>query len=78
MASHFPSMEEFDPSIDAAAGAGGGDNLDFLQREQQALGDLFDTADSSAFPDLLNTGDAGNNATSEFEKSFPALDNDQV
>ncbi|KAF8423609.1 clathrin light chain [Tirmania nivea] len=75
MASHFPSIEELDPYIDSTAGAGGGENLDFLQREHQALGDLFDTTDSSGFPDLLNTGDAGNNATSEFEKSFPALEN---
>ncbi|RPB22277.1 hypothetical protein L211DRAFT_839924 [Terfezia boudieri ATCC MYA-4762] len=77
MASHFPSIEDFDPSIDPVAGTGGGESLDFLQREQQALGDLFDTTDSSAFPDLLNTEDAGNNATSEFERSFPALDHDQ-
>lgn len=58
MESHFPSIEELDPS----------------------LGDLLsttDTADSSAFPDLLNPEDAGNNETSEFERSFPALDDDQ-
>lgn len=78
MASHFPSIEELDPTLDTTTGSGEGEDLDFLKREQEALGDLFDTTDSSAFPDLLNSDNAANAATTEFERSFPALDDDQV
>jgi len=71
MASHFPSIEEIDPSLDNSVAVGGdtGENLDFLQREQEALGDFFDTS----VPVLLQSDDASN-ATAEFERSFPALD----
>ena len=72
MASRFPSIEDFDPSLDEQlAPSGGNPNLDFLQREQNALGELFDT-DASNFPELLDADPA----QSQFEKSFPALDNE--
>lgn len=79
MASHFPSIEDFDPSLETTGGdADTGDNMDFLKREQAALGELFDN-DASAFPDILDGatgGDNDNAAITEFESSFPALDND--
>ncbi|KAI5796387.1 clathrin light chain [Peziza echinospora] len=72
MASRFPSIEDFDPSLDdQLAPSGSNPNLDFLQREQHALGELFDT-DASSFPELLDADPA----QSQFERSFPALDNE--
>lgn len=79
MASHFPSIQELDPSLDNSIDTAGdsGENLDFLKREKEALGNLFETTDS--FPVLLDPEDAANaSATVEFEKSYPALDTDQV
>ncbi|KAF8466631.1 clathrin light chain [Kalaharituber pfeilii] len=78
MASHFPSIEELDPTLDNQLDTGGSDaNLDFLKREQEALGELFEN-DTSTFPDLLDSGDVPDtSATAQFEKSFPALDDTQ-
>lgn len=79
MASHFPSLQELDPSLDNSIDTAGdtGENLDFLKREKEALGNLFEATDT--FPVLLDSEDAANaSATAEFEKSYPALDTDQV
>ena len=76
MASHFPSIEDFDPSLDEQLNTSDSNpNLDFIKREQEALGGFFE-GDASAFPDLMESTE-DNAATTEFERSFPALD-DQV
>ncbi|MCJ1440091.1 MAG: hypothetical protein MMC23_000573 [Stictis urceolatum] len=90
MADRFPSIEDFDEGDTEVKGGASGSgvanaNDDFLTRERAALGDDADffaaTGDDAvmnedASNDLLGGGDMiGGEEVTEFESSFPAIDN---